>query len=503
MDYTPITPIPSTARDMASTELASLAQVWRDRRAELDEDGALDAFRTRLIREWAVETGLIERLYTWDRGVTEVLISQGIHATIISHHARVGRAHADHIAALIADQQQVIEGLYDLVTEDRPLTEHDIRAMHQVMTAHQETTDALDAQGQRYAVDLLRGQYKQRPNSPRRRDGTTHAYCPPEHTADEMARLIAWYHEAEAIDPPLAPEVLSAWLHHRFTQVHPFQDGNGRIARALASFVFLKHRLFPLVIRDQDRDAYIDALEAADDGDLAPLVRLFVDRQRAALLGAIAERPSEARGPEQVFASVIRARQRREAKALRYAPAYDTAARLAEVAYDRLLHLSESANAQLAPLGQPYRVTVRSDRTGASDKTEIPSALGRTLPSSASPSETKPLPWIQFTIETADIFSFLMAFHPTGDVWQGLVQVLAVTHGMAEGARRSLELTLKDLERSTTGGSPRSREPAAVRPDPFQFNYAEPPEATERRFRDWLEETITLALAVWQQDPGL
>ena len=35
-----------------------------------------------------------------------------------------------------------------------------------------------------------------------------------------------------------AREIEATWLHHRFTQIHPFQDGNGRVARALASLVF-------------------------------------------------------------------------------------------------------------------------------------------------------------------------------------------------------------------------------------------------------------------------
>ena len=88
-----------------------------------------------------------------------------------------------------------------------------------------------------------------------------------------MQRLIAWYPKAESEGVP--PEVLSSWLHHRFTQIHPFQDGNGRIARALATLVFLKPGLFPLVIRDADRKGYIDALERGDQGDLLPLIKLF------------------------------------------------------------------------------------------------------------------------------------------------------------------------------------------------------------------------------------
>ena len=47
-------------------------------------------------------------------------------------------------------------------------------------------------------------------------------------------------------------EVEAAWLHHRFTQIHPYQDGNGRVARALASLLFIKAGWFPVVVTRDD-----------------------------------------------------------------------------------------------------------------------------------------------------------------------------------------------------------------------------------------------------------
>lgn len=44
-------------------------------------------FETRLRREVAIETGLIERLYQFDRGVTVTLVEQGIRAALIPHDA--------------------------------------------------------------------------------------------------------------------------------------------------------------------------------------------------------------------------------------------------------------------------------------------------------------------------------------------------------------------------------------------------------------------------------
>ena len=98
-----------------------------------------------------------------------------------------------------------------------------------------------------------------------------------------MDRLIEYHRGHESV----APEVEAAWLHHRFTQIHPFQDGNGRIARALATLVFVKAGWFPLVVRNEGRARYLDALERADAGDLSELVKLFASRQKDELLEAL------------------------------------------------------------------------------------------------------------------------------------------------------------------------------------------------------------------------
>ena len=72
----------------------------------------------------------------------------------------------------------------------------------------------------------------------------------------EMERLV----ELHGQNAHLHPIILAAWLHHRFIRIHPFQDGNGRVARALVLLVLLRQDYAPLVVDRRRRDEYLRAL---------------------------------------------------------------------------------------------------------------------------------------------------------------------------------------------------------------------------------------------------
>jgi fido (protein-threonine AMPylation protein) len=177
---------------------------------------------------------------------------------------------------LLRDQKDTLDGVFDFVKSERELSTSYIKELHAALLRSQDTTEGLDANGRHIEVPLIRGAWKEQENYPVR-DGVRYLYCPPEHVASEMQRLIEIH--ACHIEEGVPSELQAAWLHHRFTQIHPFQDGNGRVARALASLVLVKDGLFPLVITRDDKPRYIDALEAADKGNLRLLVDVFVRSQ--------------------------------------------------------------------------------------------------------------------------------------------------------------------------------------------------------------------------------
>lgn len=106
--------------------------------------------------------------------------------------------------------------------------------------------------------------------------GRTVKTTPPERVANEMQRLLAWYHTHKAIHPLQK----AAQFHAQFEHIHPFEDGNGRVGRILINVILLEHGYMPLIIRKTQRIAYFNALQAADSGYYEKLYRFLLEKYK-------------------------------------------------------------------------------------------------------------------------------------------------------------------------------------------------------------------------------
>ena len=277
--WQPIANLQEDLRPLISLETDALMKTWQDHAERLRERKSYRDFLERLRRQWAIETGILERLYSLSDGATKTLIEKGLDASLISHED-TDRAPRE-VLAMVQDQHYVIEGLYAFVSGQRPFGTSYVKELHQALTLHQPTYEAVDTLGQHVVRDLSRGVWKKLPNNVQGPADYAFEFCPPEHVDAEMENLVRWHSEHEARGVP--PYVEAAWIHHRFTLIHPFVDGNGRVARCLATLVFLKAHWFPLVVTRGDRAEYIEALRAADAGNLRPLVDVFNRMQAKAI----------------------------------------------------------------------------------------------------------------------------------------------------------------------------------------------------------------------------
>jgi Fic family protein len=281
--WKPIEPLTNGERAIDLASMHPLYESWRASKGRLQQSSQaqLAEFNRRLVRRLSVETGILERLYDLDRGTTEALVAYGFAEDLITSSST--NLEPSRLIDLLRDQEAAIQLVLDCVAKNRVLTKGLLHELHTILTRHQDTTAAIDQFGNRLEIPLLKGKFKIQPNNPRRADGSMHEYCPPIHVDAEVEKLLTWLADYKSEDPVIT----AAWLHHRFTQIHPYQDGNGRLARALTSLVLLRAELLPLVVDRDLRVEYIKSLELADEGQLAPLAGMFARLERTAILQAL------------------------------------------------------------------------------------------------------------------------------------------------------------------------------------------------------------------------
>ena len=277
--WRPIEPPESGIETFDFSEIDSLHRQWlnvrRDR--EATNSDAYKSFSARLERRWAIETGIIEGIYDISRGVTQTLVEHGLSVDLID--AGSTNKNPQELVAVLRDHVEAAEFVTENIRQQKPFSKLFISELHLILTRNQPTYTAVDQFGHVFEASLDRGRFKSQPNNPTRPDGSVHEYCPPVHVESELDNLVYFYAESDIEKDNFHPLLVGAWLHHRFTQIHPFQDGNGRVARALLTWHLVKEGYWPIVVSRDDRTRYIGSLEQADSGNLTPFVEFLVQQE--------------------------------------------------------------------------------------------------------------------------------------------------------------------------------------------------------------------------------
>ena len=125
---------------------------------------------------------------------------------------------------------------------NKPITETFIKELHQILK--QGTNDA------RFDWFAI-GEYKKVPNIVGNMETT-----PPKEVPIQMKKLLVEYQNKK--DKTL-DDLLD--FHVRFEQIHPFQDGNGRVGRLLLFKECLKYKIVPFIINDKRKLYYYRGLK--------------------------------------------------------------------------------------------------------------------------------------------------------------------------------------------------------------------------------------------------
>ena len=172
-----------------------------------------------------------------------------------------GRTFREHTE--IRNLKEAVDWLFEVASERVKITASLIRQMHQLVMKDIEGGEA--------------GVYRR---GPVRIAGAE--FEPPDaiFIHDEMEALEKWFEQQE---PCLNPLLAAAIGHAHLVRIHPFSDGNGRVARLLVNFILLRRHWPPIWLPDEERVRYYEACAAADKGDISPLVELFSERLRCSV----------------------------------------------------------------------------------------------------------------------------------------------------------------------------------------------------------------------------
>ena len=144
-----------------------------------------------------------------------------------------------------------------------PLTEMFIRQLHHTLLREDYTVYHRQEDGSTQASTIHAGQYKTKPNSVITVTGERFEYASPEETPALMTDLVDWYNSVEK-EGRLSPIEIASLFHYRYIRIHPFEDGNGRIARLMINYIFARHGYPMIIVQSKDKDHYLTALNLCD-----------------------------------------------------------------------------------------------------------------------------------------------------------------------------------------------------------------------------------------------
>lgn len=149
------------------------------------------------------------------------------------------------------------DAMWTLLNALNPLTEADMRSLHRLFYSQVDEATAGSYRLQRVFIT-----------------GSRFTPPAPEKLPALMADFVKWLEDAEKAQHPV---VLAAEAHKRFVFVHPFIDGNGRVARLLMNLCLLRHGYTLAIVPPILRGDYIQLLEKAHTNN-EPFTEFIADR---------------------------------------------------------------------------------------------------------------------------------------------------------------------------------------------------------------------------------
>ncbi|MBB5033000.1 Fic family protein [Prosthecobacter vanneervenii] len=328
--------------------LEALRDDWRALQPLTAENEARLWKKLRL--EWNYHSNHIEG-NTLTYGETELLLlhdrTHGNHSHREYLEMKAHDVGIEHVRTLAADK-------------DRLISEGDIRDLNRIILKEPFWKQATTANGQTTRKEIIPGEYKTTPNSVLQATGEILSFASVEETPARMSDLVAWL-RAELTSPTLPVAACIAKLHHDFIIIHPFEDGNGRVARLLVNYVLMRGGWLPLIVHTEEKEDYLTALRLADAGELSALMTYLQRRLEwsmqigiKAAKGESIEEPSDLEKEVAIFV-----RNQQESKDKVVFRSQEVLRQLFDLGLREFVERVETKLSKLVPLFRDHRVTIQ------------------------------------------------------------------------------------------------------------------------------------------------
>lgn len=186
-----------------------------------------------------------------------------------------GRPFRDYID--IAGHKEALDYVENAVKSGEPLTQSFCRFLHKVLLGEKPFwSKAVTPEGTATTREICPGEYKRQANSVLTSTGEMFYYTAPGEVPSCMTDLFDWYNQQTA---GVAHGIkVACEFHYRFVRIHPFDDGNGRMARLLMNLILMKYGYPIAIIPMKKRSEYIASLESADaSGEIADFIEFIAN----------------------------------------------------------------------------------------------------------------------------------------------------------------------------------------------------------------------------------
>ncbi|MFS8104495.1 Fic family protein [Lentzea alba] len=282
--YRPIPDFAAWPAPQNPSELTAKYNQFAEMLSRTDPEVA-DTVIQKLGREAAAETGAIEGLYSLSVGQTRVIAAQE------PGWEEVLTAQRSDALSLFGAQVDTYEFVRAQASIDEDFTEYWLRGLHARVCSGQSEYEVHVGVGDgTYLIqkrELRHGHYKTEENETERRDGGVLKFCPVFDLIPEMHRLAGQVNSIDFMNASAITQ--AAYAHYCLTHIHPFPDGNGRTARAWASYYTYQSFDLPIIVYSDRKMSYLQALEYANVGSYGELVEHFAYRVTNTIERAIEE----------------------------------------------------------------------------------------------------------------------------------------------------------------------------------------------------------------------